>query len=170
MTNESEAQDKLRTVITPQDKVNFVLLPPSFVPPFEKVTTASVVPFTRDARIVAVKEKRGYDIPGGHVQVGEKNFEDTARRETLEEIGATLEELKLVRIIQSDYYGNEPEKFTYLMVFTAFIKSLNDDPAVVAKRSILDKIEFLSLYGPAFKKQMETLVFESYAICFPDHE
>ncbi len=166
MTNQFESQDKLRTVITEKQQANFVLLPPSFVPPFEKVTSASVVPFTHDGRIVAVQEKRGLDIPGGHVQIGETSFEETARRETLEEIGATLEELKLVRIIQSDYYGNEPEKLTYLAVYTALVKSLNEEPNIVVKRSVLDKVEFLSLYSSRFKQQMEALISESYAICF----
>lgn len=166
MTNQFEAQDKRRTVITDKQQADFVLLPPSFVPPFDQVTSASVVPFMHDGQIVAVEENRGLDIPGGHVQVGETSFEETARRETLEEIGATLEELKVVAIIQSNYYGNEPEKLTYLVVYTALVKSLNEDPSIVAKRSVLDKAEFLSLYGPAFKQQMETLISESYAICF----
>lgn len=43
----------------------------------------------RDDSILAARNERGWDIPGGHIENGE-NVEDAIARETLEEAGATF--------------------------------------------------------------------------------
>ncbi|MEH1962959.1 MAG: NUDIX domain-containing protein [Nostoc sp.] len=107
--SESDFYDGLRlrkkTIIQTGQKVNFVDIGSSFLPAFEKITSVLVVPFTKDGLIVCALLDRGIDridLPGGHVEVNEFTCEETAKREVMEEVGVTLEELKLVKVIQSD--------------------------------------------------------------------
>src|ERR1043166_6581527 len=100
-----EVKDRRRPAIRPGQQVNFVLLEPHLIPPFDTITSVAVVPFTPDGRIVAALLDRGVDLPGGHVQETERTIEETARREVMEEVGITLKDLFAVNIIQSDYYG-----------------------------------------------------------------
>jgi len=59
--------DRRRTDVAAGQVVNFVLRGRGFMPPFDAVTSVSVVPFTEDGRIVSVMLDRGIDLPGGHV-------------------------------------------------------------------------------------------------------
>lgn len=48
------------------------------VPDFKHVTSVSVIPFTKDGDIVAVRLRhRGLDLPGGHVESTETTPEQT---------------------------------------------------------------------------------------------
>jgi 8-oxo-dGTP diphosphatase len=98
---------------------NIVPLGAAFRPPFDKVTSVGVVPFTDDGLIVAALLQRGVDLPGDHVQEGERTIEEVARREALEEAGITLREVHVAEVLQSDYYG--PDDLTYMVLTTAFV-------------------------------------------------
>jgi len=73
--------DRRRTDVAAGRVVNFLPREKGFMPPFDAVTSVSVVPFTDDGRLVAVLLDRGIDLPGGHVQEGEQTVEEVARRE-----------------------------------------------------------------------------------------
>ncbi len=67
-------------------QVTFKHLGQDHTPPFESMTSVSVVPFLKNGDIVAVRLRhRGLDIPGGHVEPDEKNPIETMNREALEE-------------------------------------------------------------------------------------
>ncbi len=59
--------DRRRMEVAVGQKVTFVSLRAAFSPPFEQVTSVSVVPVTSDGRLVATVLDRGVDVPGGHV-------------------------------------------------------------------------------------------------------
>ncbi|MEH2234939.1 NUDIX hydrolase [Nostoc sp.] len=162
--------DRRKTVIQTGQKVNFVDIGSSFLPAFEKITSVLVVPFTKDGLIVCALLARGIDLPGGHVQIGEFTCEETARREVMEEVRVTLGELKLVKVIQSDYYGSQPEQLTYLVVMTGFVEEIipNDVYDGLSLRthesmgrSIIDIDEFVSQYKAGDKNNMRRIVLDA---------
>ena len=103
----------------------FMLLPVgAAIPDMEQITSVSIIPFNKERKIVAaLLSHRGLDIPGGHTEVEDTSLEDVARRETLEEICATLaDDLKVAGIIQSSRQRNG--KPTYMVVMTGSIQEL----------------------------------------------
>jgi 8-oxo-dGTP pyrophosphatase MutT (NUDIX family) len=144
----AQGRDRRRTVPREGQVVQFVYLPPTFAAPFERVTSVSVVPFTKDGSIVAALLDRGPDLPGGHVQEHEQTPEETVRREGLEEAGITLGDLVIAQVIQSDYYGSEPDDLTYIVVMAGFVTEIRPfEPCADSDgRSILDVEDFLAQY------------------------
>ncbi len=142
------ARDRRRTDVADGRAVTFVQLGPDFVPPFEQVTSVSVVPFADDGRSVAALLRRGVDLPGGHVQEGETSVEQVARREAMEEAGIGLRDIRVVLVIQSDYYGTAPEDLTYMVMVAARVDAYhkfapNEESS---GRVVLDGEEFLRRY------------------------
>jgi 8-oxo-dGTP pyrophosphatase MutT (NUDIX family) len=72
------------------------------------IKAKAMVVFRRGNEILLneVREKdgtlKGYRPPGGHVEFGEKSIE-TARREIMEEIGAEIDNLKLLGVLESNF-------------------------------------------------------------------
>ncbi len=155
--------DRQKTIIQAGQKVNFVDLGNSSLPAFEKITSVLVVPFTQDGLIVCALLERGIDLPGGHVQISEFTCEETARREVMEEVGVSLGELKLVKVIQSDYYGSEPEQLTYLLVMTGFVEDIPSSDYIHESlgRSIINIDEFISQYQAGNKEDMRRIVLDA---------
>ena len=141
--------DRKRTAVEPGQSCTFKFLGLSFIPPFEQVTSVSVVPFTEDGRIVCALLERGIDLPGGHVKENESDCEQTAHRETKEEAGITIKNLSMCAVIESDYYGSEAEKLTYIVIYAATVASIDPfEPDLESfGREILDVPEFLARYS-----------------------
>jgi 8-oxo-dGTP pyrophosphatase MutT (NUDIX family) len=160
--------DRLHTIIQAGQQVNFVDLGDAFLPAFEKITSVLVVPFTQDGLIVCALLDRGIDLPGGHVQIGEFTCEEAARREVMEEVGVSLGELKLVKVIQSDYYGSEVEQLTYIVVMAGFVEDIFADDYIheSSGRSIIDVDEFISQYQAGNKDDMRRIVLDAKRVVF----
>jgi 8-oxo-dGTP diphosphatase len=163
-----EVKDRRRPAIRPGQQVNFVLLEPHLIPPFDTITSVAVVPFTPDGRIVAALLDRGVDLPGGHVQETERTIEETARREVMEEVGITLKDLFAVNVIQSDYYGNTPEDLTYMVILTAFVDEFQPfTPNLESKgRLVLDIEDFLAQYTAGDLERMRNMVMAAHIRLF----
>src|SRR5438067_10525337 len=163
---EKTAQDRRRTVVVRGQMSNIVPLGATFRPPFDKVTSVGVVPFTDDGLIVAALLQRGVDLPGGHVQEGERTIEEVARREALEEAGITLREVHVAEVLQSDYYG--PDDLTYMVLTTAFV----DEYRLFAPteesqgRFTLSVEEFLGRYTAGDVEGMRHLVGAAHETLF----
>ena len=177
--SESDLDDGLRlckkTIIQTGQKVNFVDIGSSFLPTFEKITSVLVVPFTKDGLIVSALLDRGIDLPGGHVEVGEFTCEETGKREVMEEVGVTPGDLKLVKVIQSDYYGSQPEQLTYLVVMTGFVEDIIPNEVYDGLclrihesmgRSIINIDEFISQYQAGKKNDMRRIVLDAKSLLF----
>jgi ADP-ribose pyrophosphatase YjhB (NUDIX family) len=166
MTEVIEKPDKRRT--PPGNKSsNFRLRESGFEPPFDKVTAVATIAFTPDGMIVAAEENRGPDLPGGHVQEDENDAETTARRESREETGIELGTITLLRAIESDRYGSEPEDLTYMLIVTALVTEQGPVPAGMQKH-IMSVDEFKQKHRGLRKEMIRTLVDEAFAIHFPD--
>jgi 8-oxo-dGTP diphosphatase len=155
-----QPRDRRRTVLREGQAVRFVQLGPGFVPPFERVTSVCVVPFTADGKIVAALLDRGPDLPGGHVQEHERSPEETARREALEEAGIILGDLVVAEVIQSDFYGTAPDDLTYLIALTGLVAEFRTFyPSAESRgRAILDVDDFLAQYQAGDREQMRQTV------------
>lgn len=139
----------------------FTLFDPHEVtPPFDRVTSVAVVPFLEDGRMVATVLERGLDIPGGHVQQGETSYEQVVQREAMEEACIEVGDLRVVKILQSDYYGSQPHELTYLIVMAGKVTALHDfSPQHEAlDRRIVTTEEFLSCYTAGDKAIMRVIV------------
>ncbi len=153
-------RDRRRTDVGDGHMVTFVQLGPEFTPPFEQVTSVSVVPFADDGRIVAALLRRGVDLPGGHVQEGETSVEQVARREAMEEAGIVLRDIRTALVIQSDYYGIAPENLTYMVMVAARIDAYHafvpDEES--NGRVMLDVEEFLRRYTAGDTEAMRRII------------
>jgi 8-oxo-dGTP diphosphatase len=102
----------------------FTYIGTDMMPPFEQVTAVFAVPFTKEGKIVAVNLfSRGYDLPGGHVDEGEKSPEETLRREVMEEASMTICGLVLSEVIESDYCD---DRVSYLLLYAAFVDEIHE--------------------------------------------
>jgi 8-oxo-dGTP diphosphatase len=81
-------------------------------PPQALVGTALVLAFMDDHLLMTELVKRGWDVPGGHVEAGEQP-EDTVHREVYEETGATLGPLHPLGYHRLQLLGPRPESYRY---------------------------------------------------------
>ncbi len=162
-------KDKRRTVLESGQKVNFVYLDSDFVPPLEKITSVSVVPFMENGNIVTtVLRSRGIDIPRGHVLKDEKNIEETARRESYEEAFITLKDIRIATVIQSDYYGSSDDELTYMVITTAMVDKLEKfilNPEA-NDRKIMSTEEFLLNYTAGDIEGMRQIIMSAKKLMF----
>lgn len=82
------------------------------LPPLELVSTAMVLAFQGDRLLMTHLKKRGWDIPGGHVEAGEKP-EETLRREVIEETGVELGTLHVLGYQQLLILTQPPPTYRY---------------------------------------------------------
>ena len=163
---EKTAKDRRRTVVVRGQMGNIVPPGAAFRPPFDKVTSVGVVPFIDDGLIVAALLQRGVDLPGGHVQEGERTIEEVARREVLEEAGITLREVHVAEVLQSDYYC--PDDLTYMVLTTAFV----DEYRPFARneesqgRITLSVEDFLARYTAGDVEGMRRLIAAAHTVLF----
>jgi 8-oxo-dGTP diphosphatase len=95
----------------PQPNESQVVLA-SHLPPQELITTALALAFAGDRLLMTNLRSRGWDIPGGHVELGELP-EETVRREVSEETGATLGSLHLLGHQCLRLLGPQPAGYRY---------------------------------------------------------
>lgn len=142
--------------------VNFCLLRNACdIPDLDKVTSAAVIPLTRNDEMIATVLKRGLDIPGGHVEATDDGIIGTVRREAHEEARIFLANpLYLIGIISSDYMGHTPEQITYMLITLRRVARLDDFVAEFESmgREAVTTSEFLDRYTAGSHEMMEELI------------
>lgn len=153
-------KDRRRTDVAVGRVVNFVRREKGFAPPFDAVTSVSVVPFLADGRIVAAMLYRGIDLPGGHVQDGEQTVEEVAQREAYEEVRVSLRNVRVATVIESDYYGSAPGDRTYMVMVAALVDHIHDFTPTMesSARAIVSVDEFLDRYTAGDKEMMRAII------------
>jgi len=119
----------------------------------EKVTATFA--FVRDAmgKILTLKNERGWDIPGGHLD-GDESVIDATHREVLEEASVTIKDLRFFAFILN---GD-----TAMSVFTAVPDEIRefvvheDDPT--SDRTFMDVDKFMGVYSGGDKTMMKGLL------------
>lgn len=84
----------------------------SYLPPLELVTTAFALAFAEDRLLMTNLTRRGWEVPGGHVEPGE-HPEETVRREVFEETLTTLGSLHLLGYQHLRLSGPKPASYRY---------------------------------------------------------
>lgn len=82
------------------------------LPPLPLITSAFALAFDGDRLLMTELRERGWDIPGGHVEVGE-GPEQTMRREVSEETGARLGPARLFACQRVRLLGPAPAGYRY---------------------------------------------------------
>jgi 8-oxo-dGTP diphosphatase len=77
------------------------------MPPVEICGTAFTFAFIEDRMLLARLVKRGWDIPGGHIEPGESP-EQAVIRETIEETQVIVEPVELVGVQELEVFGSLP--------------------------------------------------------------
>lgn len=99
--------------------------------PDEPITSCFVVAVTTDQRIAIARPKRGWGLPGGHIETGESP-EDCVRREANEECGIILGELTVIggwfaeKIKETEHNAKYPNN-AYQLLYLARIETISDD-------------------------------------------
>jgi 8-oxo-dGTP diphosphatase len=82
------------------------------MPPQQLVTAAFGLVFAEQGFLMTNLRNRGWDIPGGHIDVGEV-AEAAMIREVREETGVEVAPVRLVAYQRIHVTGVAPEKYTY---------------------------------------------------------
>jgi 8-oxo-dGTP pyrophosphatase MutT (NUDIX family) len=77
------------------------------MPPAEVCRTAFALAFDGDRILLSRLVKRGWDIPGGHIEPGEDPVQ-AAVRETMEETGVLVEPIQLLGVQELEVFGDLP--------------------------------------------------------------
>ncbi len=77
------------------------------MPPVDICGTAFTFAFMEDKLLMTRLIKRGWDIPGGHIEPGESP-EQAVIRETMEETQVVVEPLELVGVQELEVFGSLP--------------------------------------------------------------
>jgi 8-oxo-dGTP pyrophosphatase MutT (NUDIX family) len=72
---------------------------PLLVPDITKVVSVFGFFFDPQGKLLTIVNQRGIDIPGGHVEPEDQNVFDTIKREAMEEAGAVVSQLQLLKTI-----------------------------------------------------------------------
>jgi 8-oxo-dGTP diphosphatase len=136
------------TALVKDKLVTFTHLGSQSIPPFHQVTSVSVIPFTKSGDIVAVRLRhRGLDIPGGHVESGEKIPQATLEREAMEEACISITNPVLTEVVESDFFDERP---SFMLVYTAFVNKLypfqTPDNEMSDERLIVTPKKFIEQY------------------------
>ena len=152
-------QNNSYTALIKGKQVTFKHTGTSTMPPFDQVTSVSVIPYTADGQVVAVRLKyRGLDLPGGHVEPGETTPEQTMHREAMEEACITIKDQALVEVIESDYFDHP----SYMLLYAALVDELHDFVTPEAElsdaREIVSPAEFIKQYEAGDKRLMKRAI------------
>jgi 8-oxo-dGTP diphosphatase len=81
----------------------------------------------------------------------------------MEEAYITLKDISLSTVVESDYFGSEPDKLTYMLFYTAFIDNIldfvpNDESF---SREIMEIDEFIKVFK-GDKELISNIVHNAY--------
>ena len=161
--NKIMQKNNFYTSLVKGKQVTFRHLGATKLPQFKFVTSVSVIPFTEDGDIVAVRLRhRGLDIPGGHVEPPETTPEQTMNREVMEEACMTIKSPVLVEVIESDYF----DYTSYMLLYGAYVDELlpfdTPDDEMSDGREIVSQDEFIKQYDAGSKELMHQAILMAW--------
>jgi len=114
--------------------------------PKKELLSAVFLVALNGSKILAIKNERGWEIPGGHIEPGETH-EEALIREVREEAGASFSDAKLLAIVESD--NQDKYKDTVMLFYaTKNFKIGKFTPSEDAlDREVIEIEEFLRRYN-----------------------
>jgi 8-oxo-dGTP pyrophosphatase MutT (NUDIX family) len=97
------------------------------------------------SKILAIRNERGWEIPGGHIEPGETH-EEALIREVVEEAGATFSDAKLLAIIESSNQDKYKDKVMLIYVTKNFKLGEFTPSEDAFNREVIEIKEFLQRY------------------------
>lgn len=82
------------------------------LPPEELISSAVALVFDGNHLLMTKLKARGWDVPGGHIEMGETP-EEAMRREVYEETGVTLGAMRLFAVQRIRLLGDVPANYRY---------------------------------------------------------
>ncbi|MCX6756278.1 MAG: NUDIX domain-containing protein [Candidatus Nomurabacteria bacterium] len=107
-----------------------------------------------DDKIVAIRNERGWDIPGGHVETTDLDLIDSLKREVDEEGGATFENAKPFATMR--FEGKEKVMLFYVSKDCKLSEFIPKEDAF--ERTLMTVTEFISKYN--WKKDVIELLIK----------
>jgi len=119
------------------------ILPNNTFPQKISAVCGLISPAHETDRFIIIKNKRGYDIPGGHVKLMENPL-SALIRETSEEAGAEVFSAYPVALLESDFYLNQT---TYIVIYRglAALRPFISSEEIFQRKILLPK-DFLAIY------------------------
>ena len=157
----SETASGLRVPPSPVRKVEIALLPEDAeLPEGANITAALALVLDEKGNILSIVNKRGFDIPGGHVEPGE-DVVGTLHRELMEEASATMLHPTRVGIFRSVNYPKTGD-VSYMLVYAGQLDQLlpfqPSVPNEIVARNVMPIHAFLDCYTAGDEGQMATLI------------
>lgn len=132
--------------------------------PFEHVTSVSAAPFTENGELVVVNLRhRGLDLPGGHVEPGEKTPEETLNREVMEEACMTIRSPILADVIETDYFDDHP---SYILLYGTYVDELQEftPNRESSERVTISPSAFINQYEAGNKTLMKLAIARAWEL------
>jgi 8-oxo-dGTP pyrophosphatase MutT (NUDIX family) len=127
---------------------------PPYAVPNNDVTAVAALCFQSD-KILAVKNPRGWDIPGGHIESGETPV-DALIRELSEEASFKVTSHTAIAYLETDYI---PKRKTFMIVYKVDGTQGDFTPfAEISACQFMPIDEFLSAYKGGNKDLMQNLI------------
>lgn len=100
----------------------------------------------KDSKILAIRNERGWEIPGGHIEAGE-TVKEALVREVQEEGGASFVDEKLLAIIESDNQTTYKDKVMMIYATKNFTLGEFTPSEDAFEREVIEVEEFLKRYA-----------------------
>ena len=97
------------------------------------------------SKILAIKNERGWEIPGGHIEQGE-TYEEALIREVEEEAGASFSDAKLLAVVESSNQDIYKDKVMLIYVTKNFKLGKFKPSEDAFNREVIEVKEFLERY------------------------
>ena len=125
----------------------------------KEITAVCAFVFDKDDNILAVKNSRGWDIPGGKVEQGESP-DRAVIREVFEEASVVVDNAQLFHIQEFSSLG---WRIAYYYCDLVEIKTFQKE-FETTHREFMSTPDFLSVYGGGDLKETEELIAKARAV------
>lgn len=167
-------------VLMTLENIPYILLPnkvdvvaSSYASPKNVNPTAFMFAFTKEGDLVlAQNRRRGYEIPGGHIEHSDGNSLTAAVRECREETGAVVGFCQAIGYFESFTEGKKPKSYRYpypvscQQFFAGIVERF--DPYTVNDECLMPSFLKPNEVKEALKEQEYLLYLEALRALFPE--